>query len=154
MTLSSLLLSHQVGSDHMHLDDVRVLVDWHMAETRDVRAALCKKEDELARERLKHQKLLATHRTFEYRSHRRMLLLKRRIKQYRDSVLYWYDRFDDYKHTLIDVTGGYHREALKVSNERCERNIFQSRKWMRKIAKIRVWIDAAANEVDGPLPPG
>jgi hypothetical protein len=154
VTASSSLLSHQVGSNYMHVDDVRVLIDWHIAETRDVRSALCNKEEELARERLKHQKLLATHRTFEYRSHRRLMLLKSRIKRYEESALYWYDRFSDYKQTLIDVTGGYHREALKVSNAPYDQNIFHSRNWLLKRAKIHGWLDAAAKKIDGLLPSG
>jgi hypothetical protein len=138
----------------MHVDDVAVLVDWHLAENRDVRAAMRKMEEELARERLKHQKLIATHKTFEFRSLRRFRLLKSQIKHYKERALHWYDRYYDYKQTLIDVTGGYHREALKVSNAPYEQNIFHKPQWLGKRARIHRWLDAAAKKVEGPLPSG
>jgi hypothetical protein len=152
VAVSSPLLFRQVGSSHMHIDDVRILVDWHLLDNRDMQAALRRKEEELALERLKHQKLLATHRTLAYRAHRRLMTLKSQRNQYKERALHWYDRFNDYKHALIDVTGGYHREALKVSNAPYEQNVFHSPGWMRKRAKIHKWLGAAASKIDGPLP--
>ena len=153
------LPSSQVGheshnSDYMHVDDVKVMVDWHLAENRDLHAAMRKMEEELARERFKRQKLIATHRTFEYRSLRRFRLLKSQIKHYKERAQHWYDRYYDYQQTLIDVTGGYHREALKISNAPYEQNIFHTRQWMPKRARIHRWLDAAAEQVEGPLPSG